>query len=86
MGGEGSMMAANSSLKTNRGQLSKRKEKKGLGGSYVGIELKDFPEATEEQIQAVRDKIQEQNRKSQSRRLIVFRVLIVLFILLSTLL
>lgn len=84
MGGEGSMMAANSSLKNNRGQLSKRKEKKALGGSYAGIELKKFSKATDEQIQAVRDKIQEQNRKTQSRRIIAFCVSIVLFILFFT--
>ncbi|WP_203255860.1 hypothetical protein [Hyunsoonleella ulvae] len=86
MGGEGSMMAANSSLKTNRGQLSKRKEKKGLEGSYAGIELKEFPKATEEQIQAVRDNIKAQNRKTQLRSIIAFCILIVILVLLFTLL
>lgn len=48
MGETGSMMAASSSLKTNKSQLSKRNKKQALGGNYAGIELKDFPKATDE--------------------------------------
>lgn len=56
MGGEGSMAGANVSLKNNRNQLSKRKDRKALGGSYANIELKEFPKATEAQILELREK------------------------------
>ncbi|WP_170309824.1 hypothetical protein [Seonamhaeicola maritimus] len=58
MGGEGSMMNANVSLKNNRGMLSKRKERSHLGGSYSNLELKDFPVATEAQLEKIRQRIQ----------------------------
>ncbi|WP_162623289.1 hypothetical protein [Confluentibacter sediminis] len=41
MGGEGSIAAANNSLKLNRGQLAKRKERKGFEGSYL-LKLENF--------------------------------------------
>ncbi|MGC6432321.1 MAG: hypothetical protein ACON5F_14850 [Jejuia sp.] len=80
MGGEGSMMAANQSLKNNRAQL-KRKGKGALEGSYAGIELKEFPEASEEQILEIREKIQQENRRSRIRQL-VFLVIFITAILL----
>lgn len=46
MGGEGSMMAANNSLKNNRALVSKRKEKSGLVGSYSNVKLAEFPDTT----------------------------------------
>ena len=55
MGGEGSMMAANQSLKTNRNLLAKRKERNALGGSYAGIEITEFPKATENQLKLLRN-------------------------------
>jgi hypothetical protein len=42
MGGEGAMMAANQSLKANRGQLSKQNRRQGLSGSYSKVKLKPF--------------------------------------------
>lgn len=80
MGGEGSMMAANQSLKTNRAQL-KRRSKSALEGSYAGIELKEFPKASEEQILEIREKIQRENRRSKIRQL-VFLVIFITTILL----
>ncbi|MBD0832442.1 hypothetical protein [Aestuariibaculum sediminum] len=46
MGGEGAMMAANSSLKNNRDLVSKRKESKALQGSYANVNIKKYPNAT----------------------------------------
>jgi len=65
MGGEGSMAAANASLKSNRSLLAKRKDKNALSGSYANIELKEFPKATPEQLQRIKNKIQEDNKKAK---------------------
>jgi hypothetical protein len=74
MGGEGSMAAANSSLKLNRSQLAKRKErmdKKGVDGSYSNVEMRKFPEATPEQLKLIREKIQLQNKKNRLKQLVL---------------
>ena len=63
MGGEGSMMNANLSLKNNRSMLSKRKEKSALGGSYANTELKEFPKATKAQLREIKKKIQKEDSK-----------------------
>jgi len=76
MGGEGSMMAANSSLKNNRSQLSKRKDKKALIGTYANVELKEFPKATPEQLREIREKILKQNKIQKIKQLIIFVILI----------
>ena len=57
MGGEGSMMAANNSLKNNRSLLSKRKEKNSLSGSYSNVKMADFPKATAQELKRIKDPI-----------------------------
>ncbi|SFD10267.1 hypothetical protein SAMN04489722_105158 [Algibacter lectus] len=64
MGGEGSMMAANQSLKNNRSLTSKRKEKGALSGSYANIELKEFPKATQEQLDTIKAQTLTDNKKA----------------------
>lgn len=76
MGGEGSMMAANQSLKNNRSQLSKRKDKKALGGSYANIQLKEFPKATNEQLQGIKERLQKENKQTRLKQFILFIFLI----------
>lgn len=84
MGGEGSMAAANASLKNNRSQLSKRKERKALEGSYAHVELKDFPKATPEQIKEIKEKIIKQNKTHNVKLLVVFTIFVVVLILIFT--
>ena len=84
MGGEGSMAAANASLKNNRSQLSKRKERKALEGSYAYVELKDFPKATPEQIKEIKEKIIKQNKTHSVKLLVVFTIFVVVLILIFT--
>ena len=71
MGGEGSAMAANTSLKNNRNLLSKRKEKASLEGSYSGIELKKFPKATEADLIKIRERMELENKKWKIKLLIL---------------
>lgn len=81
MGGEGSMAGANVSLKNNRNQLSKRKDRKALGGSYANIELKEFPKATEAQILELREKIKKENRRRLEKQILLFVVFIAVVVL-----
>lgn len=80
MGGEGSMMAANNSLKNNRSLLSKRKEKSGLSGSYSNVKLADFPEATPQELMRIKKKIQRDNKQEKVKQLVLFIVLIIIVI------
>ena len=72
MGGEGSMMSANNSLKNNRSLLSKRKEKNSLSGSYSNVELADFPEATPEQLERIKAKLQQEQKQIRKKQVILF--------------
>ncbi len=81
MGGEGSMMAANNSLKNNRNLISKRKERGGLSGSYSNAKLAEFPEATPEQLNEIKERIIKQNRTHRVKQLIVFGIIITVLIL-----
>ncbi|MDB2462522.1 hypothetical protein N9W61_00230 [Algibacter sp.] len=74
MGGEGAMMAANNSLKNNRGLVSKRREKGALEGSYANIELKEFPKATPEQLLEIKQRVKEENRKTRIKTFLLFLV------------
>jgi maltodextrin utilization protein YvdJ len=80
MGGEGAMMAANNSLKNNRGLLAKRKEMKALEGSYANIQLKEFPKATVEQLEEIRERIQTKNKQNRIRLLIVLGVSLIILV------
>lgn len=82
MGGEGSMMAANQSLKNNRNQL-KRKDRNALSGSYANIKLKEFLKATAEELQEIKERIQKENKEALTKQLIYLVVFIIaLFIFL----
>lgn len=83
MGGEGAMMAANNSLKANRCLLSKRKERKALNGSYAGIKLKEYPKATQEQLDTIRRNITKERKKRLTITLVLFTVVLLMLALLS---
>lgn len=72
MGGEGSMMAANESLKTNRNLLAKRKERKGLEGSYAGIEILEFPKMSGKDLETLRLRLQIEKRQLRTKRTLGF--------------
>ena len=81
MGGEGSMMAANNSLKNNRNLVAKRKETKALSGSYANMKLAKFPKATPEELERIKKKIQSDNKQLRRKQFIIVSVLfcIILF-------
>lgn len=74
MGGEGSMAAANASLKLNRSQLTKRKEKRRSEGSYANVEMKDFPKASPEQLKLIKEKIQLENRRNRTKQILLLTI------------
>lgn len=81
MGGEGSIAAANNSLKNNR-KLLKNKRKGALSGSYANIELKEFPKATPEQLEEIRKRMLKQNKVNRTKQLILLVLLATVLILL----
>ncbi|GAA3609568.1 hypothetical protein Q4Q39_17060 [Flavivirga amylovorans] len=81
MGGEGSMMAANNSLKNNRSLLLKRREKGALTGSYSNVKLAEFPEATPEQLKEIKKNILKENRINRIKQIILFLMLFLTFVL-----
>lgn len=80
MGGEGSMMAANNSLKNNRSLLSKRKEKSALGGSYANVKLAEFPKATLEQLVEIKERLHKENRKNTMKQAMLFVMLFLILL------
>ncbi|XMO87303.1 hypothetical protein AAFN75_03245 [Algibacter sp. AS12] len=80
MGGEGSMMAANNSLKNNRSLTSKRREKGALGGSYANIGLKEFPHATPVQLIEIKQRLKKEHREARIKYLVVFLLLLFVII------
>ena len=80
MGGEGTMMAANNSLKNNRSLLSKRKEKNSLSGSYSNVKMADFPKATAQELKRIKEKMRIENRQARVKQWIVFGILIVVIL------
>ncbi|WP_136480018.1 potassium-transporting ATPase subunit KdpA [Cognatitamlana onchidii] len=82
MGGEGHMAAAINSLKNNRSLLKKRKDKKALSGNYSDVKLRDFPEATPENLKAIRTRIRKEERQARKRYLIAFFIISFALILL----
>lgn len=67
MGGEGSMMAANQSLKTNRAQLRKKDRRKFSLVSTSGEKFIDHKQASPEII----GEIQERFRKRRKKRIVL---------------
>jgi len=81
MGGEGSMMAANNSLKNNRKLISKRKERNGLCGSYSNTEIKEFPKARPEQLKEIKERIIKENRQTRTKQILIILVLFLSLVL-----
>ncbi|TNJ44654.1 hypothetical protein KFZ70_01340 [Tamlana fucoidanivorans] len=80
MEGEGSMAAANNSLKNNRNLLYKRKEKKVLSGSYAKIKLKKFPELTSEELLKIKERIHRENKTIRQKQVVGFILFLLGFI------
>ena len=80
MGGEGSMMAANNSLKNNRNLVAKRKEEKALSGSYANMNLAKFPKATTEDLERIKRKIQSDNKQLRRKQITIFGIIIVILV------
>ncbi|WP_034041334.1 hypothetical protein [Wocania ichthyoenteri] len=82
MGGEGSMMAANNSLKNNRDLVSKRKERGGLTGSYSNVKLAEFPEATPEQLKEIKERMKREQKQIRKKQIFaMFIIILALFFL-----
>ncbi|KJD33451.1 hypothetical protein PK35_06235 [Tamlana nanhaiensis] len=79
MGGEGSMAAANNSLKNNRKLLAKRKDKKVLSGSYSGAEMKSFPKSTPELLEKIKQQTLREN--TNYKRKLVYITLVLMMLL-----
>lgn len=81
MGGEGSMMAANNSLKNNRSLVAKRKEVNALSGSYASVQMKEFPKATPEMLETIKVKLQEETKQRLIKQIVVCSIIIILIII-----
>ncbi|GFZ80573.1 hypothetical protein GCM10011531_08340 [Aquaticitalea lipolytica] len=84
MGGEGSMMAANNSLKNNRNLVSKRKEKRSLSGSYTDVKLAKFPEATPELLLEIKLQLKKEKRSLHLKQAILFLIIVIVLIAILT--
>ena len=83
MGGEGSMMAMIHAIKNNKSLLAKRKDNKKLSGSYGDVKL-NFPEATPELLQEIRERMRREKRQQLIKTAIaVFVVLAILIVFLT---
>jgi len=82
MGGEGAMMQMIQALKNNKSLLSKRKERRGLEGSYSNVKLEFEKTATEEDLKRLRLKLQKEHRQSRKKTLLVFGSILLIFIVL----
>jgi hypothetical protein len=84
MGGEGAMMAANQSLKSNRNMMAKRKEK---SFSFVTNSTEkteyNLPKITEQKILILRKKLQQEQKLRRTKQVVVLSV--VMLILIGTL-
>ncbi|WP_054851955.1 hypothetical protein [Olleya sp. ITB9] len=84
MGGEGSMMAANQSLKSNRNMLAKRKEK---SFSFVTNSTEkteyNLPEISEASILLLRHKLQKEHKQRRIKQIILLAI--VVFVMFGTL-
>lgn len=84
MGGEGSMMAANQSLKSNRNMLVKRKEK---SFSFVTNSTEkteyNLPEISEASILLLRQKLQKEHKQRRIKQIILLAI--VVFVMFGTL-
>ena len=81
MGGEGSMMHANNSLKTNRDLLTKKKRKKVFSGSYASVKMASFPKANKKQLSLFREKLKHSRKEAKIKQVFVFLLILMLIIL-----
>ncbi|WP_418510916.1 hypothetical protein [Corallibacter sp.] len=81
MGGEGSMMAANNSLKNNRSLVAKRKEANALSGSYASVQMKEFPKATPEMLETIKVKLQKERKQRLIKQVVVCSIIIILIMI-----
>ena len=70
------MAAANNSLKNNR-NLLKKKRKGSLSGSYANVELKEFPEATPEQLKEIKERIKREQKLIRKKQIFAMLVIII---------
>ncbi|MEZ4801929.1 MAG: hypothetical protein R2797_04090 [Gelidibacter sp.] len=82
MGGEGAMMAMITSLKNN-GRRHKRiqfdKDKVGGYGNSEKVEF-DFPKATPQMLQQIREKLQKERRRRFYRQVAVLTIILIVLI------
>ncbi|MEL0643874.1 hypothetical protein V6251_05740 [Olleya sp. Ti.3.14] len=82
MGGEGSMMAANQSLKSNRNMLAKRKEKSFSFVSNSKEKTKyNLPKASDKDIALLRNKLKKEHKVRRVKQIVL--LIITLAVMLS---
>ncbi|QXP61180.1 hypothetical protein [Olleya sp. HaHaR_3_96] len=81
MGGEGAMMAANQSLKSNRSMLRKRREK---SFSFVSNSTEktayNLPEISEKDILLLRKKLQKEQKERRIKQVVFLGVVMMVLI------
>lgn len=84
MGGEGSMSAANQSLKLNRSQLRGRSfhDMKDLMRSYSGKTTLEFEKIDPEELLKVKELIRAKAKKEQKKQIVVYIVSAIITIIL----
>ena len=85
MPGEGFMMSMIQTLRNNKKMMSQRKDKKGFEGSYVNLTMKEFPKASPEQLEMIRQRMQLENKKRLKIQIVflVFIMALMVFIILK---
>ncbi len=81
MGGEGSMMAANASLKANRALKNKRKREGFSLVSSTNENWVDPKQPTFEQLMEIRTRIRKEEKARRVKTIILTLIMIVLFCL-----
>ena len=86
MAGEGSMMSANTSLKNNRRNRTSKLEKFVNTTTNDSIEFVDPNTATPEELAAIRQRLQQENKAIQKKKItLTFSILVVILITLAVL-
>jgi len=80
MGGEGSMMAANQSLKANRAQLRRKERGKFSLVSNSGEKFVDHKKASPELLEEIRERLQERRKRKFRIRLICVTIALIVFL------
>lgn len=86
MAGEGFMMSANTSLKNNRRNKTSKLEKFVNTTTNDNIEFVDSNTATPEELAAIRQRLQQENKAIQKKKItLTFSILVVILITLAVL-